>query len=244
MKKIGNYRRAALLSLLLFLAVGWIVFDCLFSPFGEKFTVFTVPDLCGKSLVTAQEDAALELVAEYRYDDNTPRGVVLSQSPVAGSRKKLTEQNAKCRVTVFVSLGKETVTLPPLVGKDLREAEALLRGLGLAVQVKTREGAHTAGEVLASEPRAGEVLPKGAEVLLTVSLGIRQEVVTVPDVRGLPRGEALVKLWLSGLTVREVHEVEDKNSDGSVIRQSLRSGTRVRSGSEISLWVSKESYEE
>lgn len=243
MKKLRNYRRAALFSLLLCLGACWIVFDFLFSPLREESFVFTVPDLCGKSLESVQEEY-LELITEYRYDKTVPQGVILSQSPVAGSRKKLTAKAPKCRVTVFVSLGEETVTVPPLVGMDLREAESLLREMGLAVQVKMREGAHTAGEVLASEPRAGAVLPKGAQILLTVSMGIRQEVVTVPNVRGLSRSEALVKLWLSGLTVREVHEAEDGHSDGRVIRQSLQAGTRVRSGSEISIWVSKERYEE
>lgn len=237
-------KKTALFACLLFLAVGWLVFDNLFMPFGERSVSVEIPDYCGLSVSELSDDARMELAIEYRYDARIPAGQVFSQTPAAGSRRKLTAAHPKCEVSLVVSLGKETVTVPEVMGRDGREMESLLREMGFVVTVSERESTNNTGTVLFVEPRAGTELPKGAEVVLTVSAGMPSESVSVPDVRGLMRSEALVRLWRAKLAVGEVIEVDSDQEGGTVIRQSHQGGTLVQAGTKITLYVAKEYFEE
>lgn len=71
---------------------------------------------------------------EYRHDANVPRGTVISQSPVAGSRRKVTPGVRPCTLTVCISLGKESAVVPDVCGLSLREAKGQLTALGFCVE--------------------------------------------------------------------------------------------------------------
>lgn len=233
----------ALFAALLALSVIWIVVDDLFSPLGERSVSVEIPNFCGEPLTNLSYEGWMDRKIEYRYDPNTPPGVVLSQSPRAGSRRKLTAKRPTCLLTLTVSLGEETVILPDLAGTDAREAEGRLRELGFVVKISKRRGGYPDGRVIEIAPRAGTVLPRGAEVELTVSAGTPTPVTTVPDLKGLLRSEALVKLWLSQLTVAEVVEVESDLPSGSVVGQSLVPGTRVAASTKMTIYVSRARYD-
>lgn len=239
-KILRVWRWAALLSLLLAVATAWIVFDDLFSPFGEKALSVEIPDLCGKTLVETELADWMDTKIEYRYDGQHAAGVILAQSPAGGSRRKLTAQHPQCELKLTVSLGEQTVTLPDVIGKDRREVEVLLREKGLAVQIETVAGAYEEGTVFAMEPRVGTEVPVGSKVTLSVSAGTPSQTVTVPDVRGLSRSDALVQLWLAQLAVGDVIEVDADAEGGTVIRQSHQGGTLVRAGTKVTLYVSRE----
>ena len=233
------WRWAASASVLMAIATGWIVFDNLFAPFGEASVSVEIPNLIGETVEEAALGEWAELETEYRYDADTPAGVVLSQTPVGGSFRKLTAENPRCRIAVVVSLGEEAVTLPNVVGREVRETVAELRSLGFAVETVTQTGAHPEGTVLASEPRAGTLLPKGGKVTLTVSAGTPSKTVQVPNLIGLSRSDALVRLWLSQLTVGEVVEIDAEEAVGTVVRQSHQANTVVAAGTRITLFVSR-----
>lgn len=238
-QRIGVWRAVALLSFLLAVSVGWIVFDHLFSPFGEKSVSVEIPDYCGRSLSDIEEPDWVELQTEYRYDPDAAAGVVLSQSPSAGSRRKLTAENPQCALSLVVSLGKETLTLPDVVGQDARETVTELRAKGFLVETVTKASSYPEGTILSMEPRGGTELPKGARVVLTVSEGYPNVTVTVPDLRGLTRSDALVQLWLSQLTAGEVIEIESDEAVGTVVSQSHRPGTLVVANTRVTLYVSR-----
>ena len=233
-------RWAALLSFLLAVAVGWIAFDHLFSPFGEPSESVEIPNLCGQSYDHAAYPDWAEVEVEYRYDAATPAGIILSQSPRAGSYRKRTAQNPSVRLSLIVSLGEETVKVPSLGGLDHREAAASLRELGLSVKTQTETGAYPAGQVVSTQPRAGTVVPIGTEITLFVSAGAEQKSVTVPNLLGLSRSDALVKLWTAELGVAEVIEIDSPAPYGTVVRQSHQPNTLVPAGTKITLYVSRE----
>lgn len=236
-KNSRRWVRGALFSLLLLLSTAWTVWDSLFLPRGIPSTSVEVPDLCGVALDTLEPPDWMELEVEYRHDANTAAGVILSQSPKGGSWRRLTEANPRCRLFLTVSLGEESVTLPDLMGEDGRVAEGRLRELGLAVSVRRVEGAYPEGTVFDMEPRAGAVLPIGAEVTLVVSAGVPHESVRVPELRGLTRSEALVQLWLSGLSLGEAVELSPSGAGGRVVRQSHPAGTLVLGGTPITVYI-------
>ena len=67
--------------------------------------------------------------------------------------------------------------------------------------------------------------------------------VTVPDVRGLSRSEALMQLWLAQLSVLDVIEEDSVEEPGVVIRQNYLPGTVVMAGTKLTLYVSREQIE-
>ena len=145
-----------------------------------------------------------------------------------------------CQVTVLVSLGCESILLPQTVGRDVYEAATELRNLGLVVTTVMQSSPREAGRVLESEPRAGESVPKGTTITLTVSQGEKQSTVTVPDLCGLTRADALIRLWLCQLNVGEVVEAPSSAPVGTVFRQSHTEGTVVLPGTKITIYVSQE----
>ena len=239
LKDIRTWRRAASIAAILILAVGWITVDVLLRPREESPPTVEIPDFCGLNVQNIQAEEWLDVDIEYRYDENTPAGVVFSQTPTGGSRRRLTDGGV-CQVTVLVSLGCESILLPQTVGRDVYEAATELRNLGLVVTTVMQSSPREAGRVLESEPRAGESVPKGTTITLTVSQGEKQSTVTVPDLCGLTRADALIRLWLCQLNVGEVVEAPSSAPVGTVFRQSHTEGTVVLPGTKITIYVSQE----
>ncbi len=224
---------------LLTVSVGWIVFDDLFTPLGVESETVEIPDFCGRMAQNEVFDEWIEVKWEYRHNKEVPSGEIYAQVPRAGSRRKLTASSPKCEVTLTVSLGEKFVALPSVVGQDAREAENALRAMGLAVTVERSVGAYPAGTVFAQAPRAGEEVPAGSTVVLSVCTGAPQESVRVPDLQGLTRNEALVRIWAAKLSLAAVVEEDSDLPAGTVIRQSHLPDTVVPAGTALTVFVSR-----
>ena len=228
-----------LFSALLLVLGSFVIFDTLFGVHEGKTVSFEIPDFVGRVADTIPEDTHIEYERSYRYEAGTRAGTVLAQSPPAGSRRKLTAAAPTCKVHLTVSLGTEHVTVPDLCGTDAREAAAILRSMGFSVCEERRESGYPDGCVLSTEPRAGVTVPKGSAVTLTVSAGVPTESVTVPDLRGLSKSDALIRLWLAKLSLGEVYETDSDLPSGEVVKQSHRAGTLVVAGTRVDLTVSR-----
>lgn len=240
LKDIRTWRRAAAIAAILILAVGWITVDVLLRPREKSPPTVEIPNFCGLNVqnVKPQEQFAIDI--EYQYNENTPTGVVFDQTPTAGSRRRLREDGEPYRVTLLVSLGRESILLPQVAGRDVLEVATELRNLGLVVNTVMQSSPREAGRVLASEPQAGESVPKGATITLTVSQGEAQKTVEVPNLCGLTRSDALIRLWLCQLGVDEVIEAPSSAPVGTVFRQSHAAGTVVLPGTKITVYISQE----
>ena len=233
-----TWKRAAAVALVLLLALGWITVDILFRPLEKEPTTVEIPNLCGTNVGNIKAPEWLDVDIEYRYDENTPAGVVFAQTPTGGSRRRLVSDKITCQVTV--SLGRESILLPAMTGRDVYEVATELRNLGLVVNTVAEHSPREVGRVLASEPRAGESVPKGATVTLTVSLGEKQKTVSVPNLCGLSRADALIRLWLCQLNVGEVIEAPSNAPLGTVFQQSHAEGPVVLPGTKITIYISQE----
>ena len=89
-------------SILLFFALCFTVSDSLFGFTAPQGEYVTVPDFCGQreSLLSLPDWAEGE--TSYRYDANTPAGIVIAQSPAAGSQLKADQSNPRT-LTLTVS---------------------------------------------------------------------------------------------------------------------------------------------
>ncbi len=240
-QKLVAYRTTTALFLLLSIAVLWITADgYLHLTRPPETRDITVPNFRGMDADNLPVSDWQEIVTEYRYDAESARGEVIMQSPPAGSLRRL-YAGETCRITLTVSLGAEQITLPQVVGMEVRAATEALRSAGFTVVTEVVTSPENDGRVLVSTPNGGTKLSRGSRVTLTVGMRAPQETVTVPDVVGMERSEALILLSLSGLSVKEIIETEDPTSPGGcVTAQSHQGGTVVRIGTRLTLTVARE----
>ncbi len=222
----------------------FVVIDDLFGVFEERARTVEIPELRGSALESTDIPEWMELTVSYTHDHDTKAGEVISQSPAAGTRRKLTGKTPRCRVSVVVSMGRECITLPDMEGWDERDAAAWLREHGLAVEVVRIKSSFPRGTVFGMQPKAGASLLRGDVVRLTVSEGTSLETVTVPDVRGFSRSDAVMELWRCGLAADSVVEVESELPPCTVVRQSHQPATIVAKGTRLTLYVSRGSETE
>ncbi|WP_432511907.1 Stk1 family PASTA domain-containing Ser/Thr kinase [Kineococcus sp. SYSU DK001] len=98
---------------------------------------------------------------EQQISETVPKGQVVSQTPDDGT---LFRGDA---VSLVVSSGPPLVQVPQVQGKNVDAARQQLQGLGFAVKVENVLGG-IFGTVRDSDPAAGQSIPKGSTITLTV----------------------------------------------------------------------------
>ena len=214
-------------------------FTGFFLSFGKFWSSveITVPDVTGKQLTLARqilEDQHLRVTVAETFDASVPVGVVVSQTPEAGSTVK--EERT---ITIYVSKGGEEMEMPNLRG--LKQSEAIDRlqqmGLRLGSAYETFSD-EDAGTVISQDPRSGTRISKGQSVDITVSKGQKIKKVSVPNVKGVPSDRAHTMIEGSGLKVGSVSEEASTQAAGTVVSQSPAAGAEADSGSAVSLVIS------
>ena len=214
-------------------------FTGFFLSFGKFWSSveITVPDVTGKQLTLARqilEDQHLRVTVAETFDASVPVGVVVSQTPEAGSTVK--EERT---ITIYVSKGGEEMEMPNLRG--LKQSEAIDRlqqmGLRLGSAYETFSD-EDSGTVISQDPRSGTRISKGQSVDITVSKGQKIKKVSVPNVKGVPSDRAHTMIEGSGLKVGSVSEEASTQAAGTVVSQSPAAGAEADSGSAVSLVIS------
>lgn len=197
----------------------------------------SVPEVVNTNLDAATarlESMGLSLeVAEKVYDDNTLPGTIVEQKPQQGTQVKNGET-----VSVVVCLGPESAAVPDLDGMTQEEAANALAPLGLHVGVVThrQDSDASRGTVIEQYPEQGEVLENGGTVDLTLS--DQPLMRDVPNVLGKTLEETRQRLKEYDLQLGDVHYEYATGYDvGEVFRQSPESGTQLRQGDSVNVWV-------
>jgi serine/threonine-protein kinase len=129
-------------------------------------------------------------------------------------------------------------TLPALTGEDVTTAQAGLVALDLrSTTHDVYDDAVPVRHVVASHPGEGGRVRRSGVVVLDVSLGPKY--VPVPRVAGLSPAEAGRRLTAAGLSAKKGQAVYDAAPAGSVVSSSPVPGTRVRTGSAVTLTTSR-----
>ena len=192
------------------------------------------------SLIDETQDKAeaklreLGLTSTVVLEENLDKeaGRVFRQNPVGGSKVDTGTQ-----VQLTVSKGKNTVSVPNVVGMQADQAELTLRGqYQLDVElVADPKSTRPENEVLKQDPISGTRLEIGKKVTLTFSL---PAAVTIPDVAGQTAATASANLTRVNLEVVAVDEASDTIEQGKVIRTDPVVGTQVKPKSKITLVIS------
>ena len=229
--KTGKYILITLLVLGL-LALGVFVLMSLLGGGGEV----EVPDVVGLSEDRATqelEDAGLEVTSKDRSNADVDEGDVFRQTPEAGATAEEGDT-----VTIFVSSGPGEVSVPNLLTLTEDQAEDALEEVGLELgKVRNRSSDSPEGTIIQQNPESGELLNEGEPVNIVVSTGVA--IVAVPDVVGLPEGEAVSAIEGEGLTANVVREPSDEVEEGVVIAQEPGAGTELEEGDTVQIVVSE-----
>lgn len=200
---------------------GIVFFLYIWLPFYVRGKSVAVPDFRNMSLRAAKAKAIrMGLVVgfvEQRPDAEIPRGNVISHLPDAGLRVK-----QKRPINFIVSSGPETVRVPDLSHRALREAdyELSLRSLVLGQRVYTYHDGFPVDMIIASSPGANALVPRESVVHVLVSKGPQPLEYLMPRLIGLPLAEAERKVQLYRLQVADiVFEYRSGYDEGVVIAQ-------------------------
>ena len=160
---------------------------------------------------------------------DVPEGQILRTVPAAGVTVSPGQE-----VRVYVSTGPPTVQVPNIDRLSLADAQAAIEAAGLRVGTISAENSPNIRKdiVIRTDPAVGAEVREGDTIAIVISSGL----ITVPDVRNLPIGDATAQLSPLQLQIR----VQGNNgcSGGLVTNQSLAPGDQPQN-SEITLtWCS------
>ncbi|MGA5553817.1 Stk1 family PASTA domain-containing Ser/Thr kinase [Streptomyces lavendulocolor] len=139
----------------------------------------------------------------------------------------------------YINSGQFT-RVPTVLGQTQAEAEKRLADAGLEVRAVERDHstAYARGTVMAADPAPGERIRGNDSVTLTVSRG--PEIVKVPNLKGLPLGDARRELTRAGLAQGKVTQsFSEEFERGTVISSAPGAGTARKPDSAVALVVSK-----
>ena len=101
--------------------------------------------------------------ADERFDDDVPEGSVVSQDPGDGAQLFQGET-----VTLPVSKGPDLVEVPQVRAQGVESARQELEALGFVVETREASGYLGLGYVFSQDPSAGERIPRGSTITLTL----------------------------------------------------------------------------
>ena len=147
----------------------------------------TVPGLVGRTQKAAEAAAkhdGLRIATVGRQPSSDPVGVVVSQSPPAG-----TFTSAR-RVSLILSSGPPRVPVPEMVGRHWSDVKTQLDAIGLFYGTPAAEysNKYAFGDVVSVKPEAGSRVAPDAPLTIVVSKG--KPPVPVPDFVGKTYKEA------------------------------------------------------
>ena len=198
----------------------------------------TVPDLLGKTPTEAAAILApsnLVLDAEASdFSEDYAKGVIMSTDPGPQSSAR-----SGSTVRAVVSKGPERYDVPKLKKLSVKEAEVALgaANLELGTQTEAYHDSVKKGDIISSDPPAGESVKPGTKVAVVVSKG--PEPVTMPTLKGTNGDEAEATLKDLGLKVDRSDKTSESVAKGLVISTDPDAGATTYRGDTVTLVVSK-----
>lgn len=200
------------------------------------------PDFVGKQYEEILDND--EYVANFKFDDEWDHsedyeyGYVFEQSENAGEMLK-----KGANITLYISMGQNTKTVPDVMDKSESAAKTLLASQGFKTTIVEMEDEEIEkGKVIRTEPQVGKVVAPNAKITIYVSTGKPEKKVEVPDVTGMTEEDAKKKLEEEKFTVKvetiQLGANDKYQSIGIVAKQSPDNSVKdAAEGSEVTIYV-------
>jgi beta-lactam-binding protein with PASTA domain len=194
----------------------------------------TVPDVVGKKEAAAKaqlERAGFAVESLTRAAEDANAGLVLEQRPPGGSKAA-----HGTVVTIVIGTALPKVEVPDVVGRSLREAQAILANASLTTGNIQPAGASLQSPVVQQAPAAGAQVTSGSAVDLVVRPPV--EKIIVPQLIRRSLGEAKRMILDTGLTVGKIQPAGASDTN-IVTDQAPAAGTEVDRGTTVDLAVAE-----
>ena len=190
----------------------------------EAFPIPYVLDIESERAIYVVEESGFTLGQLLEVnDENIPRGFVISQNPIAG-----TKMSPGAKVDLVVSKGPSLIEISDLSRKSPEDAIQILETLGFEYELIEEYSEDVEiGLVSGTLPEAGEIVTPDQLIQVVVSLGIRIE---MPEVDGLSYEDAINILEELNLIATVVGD-----TNGRVRKQIPRKGEFVEPGQVVEL---------
>jgi len=227
----------AIVGLIALLAVGLFLLTRLLGGGSDTPEMAVVPQVANLSLTDAFEDLqerGFRVSQREQPSSTISAGFVIDTDPPAG-----TQLEKGSTVTVLLSSGPQRFPIPPLQGLTLEAARTLIEEQGFILGNVSQSFSDRVEEglVIDQEPDAGDDAAPGTPVDLEISSG--PFALTVPNVAGVTRDEAVASLEAGGFITTVEEEFSDEVLEGFVIRTLPAGGQLVgRDNPEVTVFVS------
>lgn len=142
----------------------------------------------------------------------------------------------------FMSGGRQEYQVPELTDMTVEEAEKALEEANLRlddnIEFEASEEVEE-GHIIKQNPGANQYVRKNRKIKITVSSGLSEGDIEIPQVEGLLDIEAEDRLLDAHLNVKVEEKEDDTVVKGYVISQSPKSKTKVSKGYTVTIYVSK-----
>ncbi|MDD6308113.1 MAG: Stk1 family PASTA domain-containing Ser/Thr kinase [Clostridia bacterium] len=202
----------------------------------RKIVEIETPSLINMSIDSAREMYKDLQIEEYaaEYSSTIPEGFIIEQDKEPG-----TKMMSNGRISVTVSRGSQKIELDDFSNQDYRVIERKLQEMGLVPQISEENSDSVReGYIIRHNPSAGYTMRTGDTVVLYVSKGKSDVEVAVPTITGKSEQEARDILRACDLKAGNVDTVSNGAEKGTVVMQSIASGTMVSTGTAIDFSIS------
>lgn len=179
-----------------------------------------------------------QFILETEKTDETPPGIIIRQSPEAGT--KLIEGS---QVTLVVAASMDDISIPNVYGLTEDKAKKALEQQGLNNYKMTTVDSDTVeeGKVVYTSPKAGSIVSADDEIVVYISSGPTTavvETITVPDVVGLKQESARAFLNKLGFTNISFETEDTMTPKDVVLSQSPSAGSVAKAEDKIKITIS------
>ncbi len=210
-----------------------------FDKEAENVTQSAMPPVAGKTIKEAKnalKDAGFtDVSVNYEESEDYAADTVIRANVEEGAMV-----SSDTAIILTASSGTNGIVLEDVRNLSMAEATTKLEREGFVVTKKeVPSDTIVKGNVVDQFPAAGGKILRGAEVILTVSIGPEKTKVPVPKLLGMTEMDATIQLTELGLQVGEVEETVDAAyPEGTVCYQSYSVGAFLDPGTKIDLKVS------
>ncbi|MDR0846295.1 MAG: DUF6150 family protein [Lactobacillales bacterium] len=201
-----------------------------------------IGDYIGHNPEYASNDLKLKGIKEENIeyidtiDDKITAGIIVKQNPKSGYKIDV----ATGKIKIYISIGKEKITLPNFTGITISEAKSTMNSLGFKGTINILKEYNEnvdSGKIIKQYPEANEKIdPDKGEITFYVSTG--SEYVEMVDFSNMNYSEGQKFCNENGLLANKTDQYSTVNF-GCIISSDPIKGVKVKRGSTVKFIVSK-----
>ncbi len=218
------------ITFIIIIAVSVGIFVLVVTIFGKGTTVI-VPQLVGKRVSDFQNSSFPIIVNIKEYNTKFPKGVIISQDPVAKSTMKKGHP-----IVVNVSLGPKVETLPDFSNDLLQQTKLKITSLNFKIGRLTYiYSPKPVGTVIAQSPQPGTIYKENEPISLLISKGKKKPRIIIKNLIGSDYQNVVKTFKSLNYDVKIKKEYSLRYPVNTIIDQNPKNGSVIKNSLELTV---------